>query len=115
MNKVILIGNLTDKPEDKGSFYTFTVATNKNYQKDGEWKSIAQFHNCIKNKNYDLHFDKGDLVSVEGEITYKKAESGRFTNINVQSIKKLVKTDNPDIAKNTSTETNNEFDSDVPF
>lgn len=112
MNKLILIGNLTDAPEDKGSFYTFSVATNKSYKKDGEWKQITQFHNCIMNKRYEINYSKGDLVALEGEVTYKKTDKGTFTNISVDRIKKLIKSESkPDYSQTKK----NDFDDGVPF
>ena len=76
MNKVLLIGRLTKKPElrnvkDK-SVCEFTIATNRINGKD------ADFINCvvwnIQAENLVKYQDKGSLIGVFGELRVDKYE-----------------------------------------
>ncbi len=76
LNKVILMGRLTDNPDYRQtptgvSVATFRLAVDRNYQKSGEerkadfisvvtWRNTADFVNRF--------FTKGQLVAVEGSL-----------------------------------------------
>ena len=76
MNKVVLVGRLTAKPElrytpSNVAFVRFTVAVNRPYSnKDGNRE--ADFINvvCWRNQAETIakYFDKGNLISLEGRI-----------------------------------------------
>lgn len=75
MNKITLIGRLTDDPELKQtttntSYCSFTVATDRPYQKDKERK--ADFIKCVAwNNTADLiakYFTKGSSICIEGRM-----------------------------------------------
>ena len=78
INKVILVGNLTRKPEMRQtpngqSVTTFGVATNREWMtKDSERKNSAEFHECVAwAKLADIcekYLNKGQLVYVEGYL-----------------------------------------------
>ena len=78
MNKVILLGRLTAKPELKytqsNTAYTrFSVATNRRVRNaEGQWENGADFINVVawqKNaENIAKFFDKGNMISLEGRI-----------------------------------------------
>ena len=93
MNKVILLGRLTAKPELKytqsNTAYTrFSVATNRRVRNaEGQWENGADFINVVawqKNaENIAKFFDKGNMISLEGRIqtgSYDDREGNkRFT------------------------------------
>ena len=76
MNKVVLVGRLTAKPElrytpSNVAFVRFSVAVNRPYaNKDGNRE--ADFINvvCWRNQAETIakYFDKGNLISLEGRI-----------------------------------------------
>jgi single-strand DNA-binding protein len=82
INKVTLIGNLGKDPEvrtfDNGSKVArFSLATNENYQdKAGEWQTLTEWHNIVCWRGLadraERQLKKGNLVYVEGKITYRK-------------------------------------------
>ena len=76
MNRVMLIGRLTAKPELRytGSnvpFSRFTVAVNRTFNNNNGERE-TDFINCIiwrkQAENVCNYLDKGSLVSVEGRI-----------------------------------------------
>lgn len=76
MNKVVLLGRLTKKPELKEtkankSVCDFSIAVNRNYTND-EGEREADFINCqVWNKqaeNLCKYMDKGNQLSLEGNI-----------------------------------------------
>lgn len=79
MNKVILLGRLTAKPElrytPQNTAYTrFSVAVNRSVrnQETNQWETKADFINVVAwNKNAEniaKFFDKGNQISLEGRI-----------------------------------------------
>jgi single-strand DNA-binding protein len=78
MNQVILIGNLTAKPELKTtpsgrSVGSASIATNKTYKdQNGEKKTVTQFHKLvIWGKSAEIlnqYTDKGSKIMVSGEL-----------------------------------------------
>ena len=75
MNKVVLVGRLTTKPElsskEKTVYSRFSVAVNRNY-KDADGNRGVDFINVIawgKNaENITTYLDKGSLISLDGSI-----------------------------------------------
>ena len=83
MNKAMLLGRLTAKPEIKdvgnSKVCNFTVVTNKRWNdKDGNPQEKAEFHNVVawghKGEIIQKHFDKGQMISVEGELETRNWE-----------------------------------------
>lgn len=78
MNKVILLGRLTAKPELKytqsNTPYTrFSIAVNRNIRNaEGQWENKADFINVVawqrNAENIAKFFDKGNMISIEGRI-----------------------------------------------
>lgn len=80
MNKVFLCGNVGKDPELKevGStkMVSLSVATNSRIKKGDEWVDNTQWHNVIfwaKAAEYVAkNALKGDVITVSGEINYRK-------------------------------------------
>lgn len=77
INRVQLLGNTTAQPElkevkDGIKVANFTVATNRNYQRNAEWKTEVEFHNIVAwNKLAEQaseKIQKGSKVFVEGRL-----------------------------------------------
>ena len=76
MNKVVLVGRLTAKPElrytnSNTAFLRFTVAVNRNFTGvDG--KREADFINVVawrkQAETISKYFDKGNLIAIEGRL-----------------------------------------------
>jgi len=93
VNKVILIGRLGKAPEirqtEKSNIASFTIATSEKY---GD-KETTQWHNCKAfgqtADNIAKYFGKGDMIYVEGKITYNATEKDgvkrTFTDIIVNT------------------------------
>jgi len=83
LNKVILIGNLTNNPElrqtPSGKLVTcFGLATSQRYKADGEMKKEVCFVNVVVwNKLAEAcsqYLRKGKLVFIEGRLQYRTWE-----------------------------------------
>ena len=77
INKVILVGNIGQKPETKftasGMQITkFSVATTENVKKGDNWEKETEWHNVVtfnKQAQFVADFlDKGSKVYIEGRI-----------------------------------------------
>lgn len=93
MNKVILIGRTTAKPELKATqsgtkVCKFTLAVNREF-KNMDGKYDTDFIDCITFNNADTvaqYVDKGDLIAVRGRIqkssyTNQNGEKRYVTNV----------------------------------
>ena len=83
MNKVIISGNLGQKPEirraNSGTAVgNFSVATNKREKKGDEWVDNTEWHRIVvfgkTAENCERFLDKGSKVIVEGRIQYRSYE-----------------------------------------
>ena len=101
-NKVVLIGNLGKDPESKtleggGIVTRCTVATSESYKdKDGEWKTLTEWHNVVIWKKLPESIKKGSMVFVEGGLktrSYKDANGvdKYTTEVNAQIVRGLEK------------------------
>jgi single-strand DNA-binding protein len=82
INKVTLIGNLGGDPEvrhlENGAMVArFSLATHENYKdKDGNWQKTTEWHNIVVWRELaeraEKSLKKGNLVYVEGKISYRK-------------------------------------------
>lgn len=76
INKVQLLGNITEDVEAKftpsgNAVINFSIATNRSYKQDGEWKEEVAFHNitCWRNaENLAKRIKKGTRIHVEGRL-----------------------------------------------
>jgi len=97
MNKVLIVGNVGNvSKQDK--FTSVSVATNESYKgKDGKWVQKAHWHNIVTfgktAENVSNNIKKGDLVSVEGSLSYYEKDKVKYTNIIALNIKRLNKKD----------------------
>ena len=82
INKVILTGRLTSKPELKKtssdvSVTAFSVAVQRQY-KDGQGNYPTDFINCVAWRNtaefIAKYFDKGNLIALVGELQSRNYE-----------------------------------------
>ncbi len=76
MNKVVLLGRLTAKPElrytqQNTAFTRFTVAVNRNFT-NTDGKRDADFINVVawrkQAETISRYFDKGNLIAIEGRL-----------------------------------------------
>lgn len=76
MNKVVLVGRLTAKPElrytsSNTAFLRFTVAVNRNFT-GADGKREADFINIVawrkQAETISKFFDKGNLIAIEGRL-----------------------------------------------
>lgn len=119
MNKVILVGYITKKPELKYvnnlTIATFTIAVNR--QKEGaDFIGITVFNKQAE--NVEKYCDKGSLVSVEGRVqvsSYKKEDKTLYkTEIIADSIRFLSSKGNTTKAEENTQETpKNKLDDNV--
>jgi len=89
-NQVQLIGNLTHDAEhtpageDTKARTLLRLATNDNYQQDGEWKSHADFHRVVAfgpTAERLKNLEKGQGLLVQGKLqtrTYDKHGENRY-------------------------------------
>lgn len=138
LNKCMIIGNLGKDPEMRytpnGQAVTqFSVAANRNYQKDGEWQSEVEWFRVVvwgdQGERAAEYLRKGHKVYVEGRIQTRQWEdqSGnkRYTTElianRVTSLERRDKDDMPDDPGRQTggkitqpTESANDYD-DLPF
>lgn len=114
MNKVILIGRLTNDPKVACSqngiqVANFTLAVNRTYKnKDGKYD--ADFIKCIAFRNtaefIGKYFKKGNQVCIEGSIqtrTYEKEKEKIYiTEIITDSVMLLEKKEKTEVPEHTT-------------
>ncbi len=83
VNEVRIMGNLTRDPELRTtsggqSVCNFSVATNRRYQQNNEWKEEVEFHNVViwgpKAEAFSQRAKKGTRVYVEGRLRTRSWE-----------------------------------------
>lgn len=113
LNQTFLIGNIGQDPKvlkksDKGTFVSFSLATNKEYTtRQGDIHQEVQWHQVRANNGLGtalaIHLKKGMRVFVKGELRYeewtdKKGQAHRDTVIfagQVDFLSALDKTKSP--------------------
>lgn len=76
LNRVTLLGNVTRDPElrftpNGTAVLNFSIATNRRYQVDGEWKDAVSYHNIVvwrNAENLGKRVVKGTRLLVEGRL-----------------------------------------------
>ena len=91
LNKVLLIGNVGQKPEIRTTkngekMASFSIATNKKYKKqDGtqekqtEWHKIVSFATSLNENVIEPYVNKGDKLYIERELQTRKWEKDGTT------------------------------------
>ena len=82
INTAVIMGRLTADPELKTtssglSVLSFSVAVDRNYQKEGEEKSVDFINVVAWRKTAEFvskYFHKGSMIAVEGSIQTRKYE-----------------------------------------
>ena len=142
INKVILLGRLTNEPklnytENGTPVCTFSIATNTSYKtKSGEKKELTQYHNMVVwnklGETCNTYLKMGRQAFFEGRIEYrsyidKKTDVKKYiTEINVSTVEFLgggdSKKDYAQKKQNTFTEKDYKVDpnpaitaDDIPF
>jgi single-strand DNA-binding protein len=92
VNKVSLIGRIgnIDVKDTKGGdkLTNLSLATSESYKdKNGEWQDKTEWHRCTIFKEFKA--DKGDLVYLEGKITYREHEGKYYTDIIGSYVRKI--------------------------
>lgn len=85
LNKVYLIGNLTQDPEFKAlpsgsSVVSFSIATNRTWtDKQGQRQETAEYHNVVaygkQAETINQYLKKGSLLFVEGRLQTRSWEA----------------------------------------
>ncbi len=107
MNKALIVGRVGNV-NDKGKFISASVATNEYTKVDGKFEQSTSWHNIVlfskTGENFLKLVKKGDLVEIDGSITYFEKDGKKYTNIRVGSFRLLQKnTKNGDSSKNAAT------------
>ncbi len=119
VNQVTLIGRVGQDPEIKHMengvmVGRFSLATNERYQdKSGEWIDQTEWHNVVVwrwlAEKAEKQLKKGNLVYVEGKVTYRKYKDKEgversITDIVAKELRSLEKRDKLDPAALMPTE-----------
>ncbi len=84
INKALLFGNLTRDPELRAlpsgaQVCSFSIATNRRYKQDAEWKEATEYHNIVvfgrQAETSAQYLKKGSGVFIEGRIQTRSWES----------------------------------------
>mgnify|MGYP006407971639 FL=1 len=108
MNRVIITGNLGQKPELKKaksglSITNLRVATNERVKDGDEWKDHTEWHTVVvfgkQAENCEQYLDKGSKVAVEGKIRTRvwkdKEDNTRYsTEIVADRVEFMTRPDN---------------------
>ena len=102
VNKVILVGNLGKDPEvrqtQNSMVANFSLATSETFMKDGEKKTVTEWHNIViwgkQAEIADKYLKKGSKVYIEGKLQTRswddKDGNKRYTTeVNVQRFQML--------------------------
>lgn len=83
VNEVRIMGNITRDPELRSistgtSVCNFSVATNRRYQQNDEWKEEVEFHNVViwgqRAESFAQRARKGTRVYIEGRLQTRSWE-----------------------------------------
>lgn len=128
MNKIILIGRLTKKPElrytrESKPVATFTLAVNREFTRDGE--QAADFINIVawsNAENIEKYLDKGSQAAVDGRLQLRSYEDEKGKHYVTEVIANRVEFLGTKVEKETTEDVYKEFgealeveDSELPF
>lgn len=97
VNRVIISGNLVDKPEiiegeSHSAFAKARLASNKSWRKGDEWHNSAVFNTIVFNNglvNIASSLERGDKVTIVGETKNRKWKDDKGNMRSVVEIKVL--------------------------
>ena len=130
MNKVIISGNLGQKPEVRQAnsgtaVCNFSIATNDRVKKGDEWVDDTQWHRIVvfgkQAENCEKYLDKGSKVIVEGKIRTRSYEDKqgnprKSTEIIANNVEFLTRPDNGASQQQARPEPSNRMsDEEIPF
>ena len=130
LNKVIITGNLGQKPDVRKSasglpICNFSVATNERVKKGDEWVDHTEWHRVVvfgkQAESCERFLDKGSKVAVEGKLrtsTYedKDGNTRKSTEIISDRVEFLTKPENGVSSRPQSNHSpSNIRDEDIPF
>ncbi len=130
MNKVIISGNLGQKPEVRNAnsgtaVCNFSIATNQRVKKGDEWVDNTEWHRIVvfgkQAENCERFLDKGSKVIVEGRIQYrsyqdKEGNERKTTEIVANNVEFLTRPENGVSNKQARpAPANNYNDAEIPF
>ncbi|BCX13945.1 MAG: hypothetical protein KatS3mg085_477 [Candidatus Dojkabacteria bacterium] len=83
VNKVILMGNVTNEPDLRftpsgSAVLNFGIATNRSYKKNDEWENEVTYHNIVVWRNAEAlaqRIKKGTRVYIEGRLQTRSWEN----------------------------------------
>jgi single-strand DNA-binding protein len=83
VNKVILMGNVTNDPDLRftpsgSAVLNFGIATNRSYRKDETWENEVTYHNIVVWRNAEAlaqRIKKGTRVYIEGRLQTRSWEN----------------------------------------
>ena len=130
MNKVIISGNLGQKPEVRQAnsgtaVCNFSIATNDRVKKGDEWVDDTQWHRIVvfgkQAENCEKYLDKGSKVIVEGKIRTRSYEDKqgnprKSTEIIANNVEFLTRPDNGASQQQARPEPSADYGNDgIPF
>ena len=106
INKVILIGNVGNLPEIRTTntgktVVNFSLATNRTYKKDNEFKTDTEWHRIVTWNQYDIQkvndgkIQKGTTLYVEGRLQTRewlKNDEKRYSTDIIAEVIGILKT-----------------------
>lgn len=105
MNKALIVGRVGNV-NDRGTFVSASIATNEYSKVDGKFEQSTTWHNIVlfakTAENFKNLVNKGDLVEIDGSITYFEKDQKKYTNIRVGSFRLLQKNTKTDSSKTDS-------------
>lgn len=106
MNKALIVGRIGNI-NDKGTFMSASIATNEYTKINGKFEQSTSWHNIVlfakTAENFKKIVNKGDLVEIDGSITYFEKDGKKYTNIRVGSFRLLQKNTKNESSKNEAT------------
>tara|TARA_R100001129_G_scaffold155906_1_gene118983 strand:- start:527 stop:919 length:393 start_codon:yes stop_codon:yes gene_type:complete len=130
MNKVIISGNLGQKPEIRkansgNAVCNFSIATNQRVKKGDDWVDQVDWHRIVvfgkQAENCEKYLDKGSKVLVEGRIQNrsfedKQGNQRKTTEIIANNVEFLTRPENGVSQQQARpAPSNNYSDEEIPF
>ena len=131
MNRVIISGNLGQKPEIREAksgikVGNFSVATNERVKKGDEWVDHTEWHRVVvfgkEAENCERFLDKGSKVLVEGKLRirdYEDKQGNKRKSIEILSdrVEFMTKPENGAGSRQAAVQTpsSNYSDDEIPF
>lgn len=128
VNKVTLMGNVTKDPDLRytpsgSAVVSFSIATNRRYQKDNQWQDEVSFHNIVvwnSAESLAQRIRKGTRIYIEGRLQTRSwdGQDGKKnykTEIIAEKVILIARYEGSnDDGASSSTPSNDEFITDEP-